>query len=244
MSDTNLPALLISFYYLKKFQQNRPRYVFRDWVMDSGAFSAHASGKTIDLMAYIETCKELQAIDPSLTEIYALDVIEDWRASLKNVETMWKHGVQAIPCYHCGEPEAVLTGLARDYPKIALGGGKGLKLQPKNKWAAQCFARVWPKQIHGFSFGSESSLMTLPFHSVDATSWETCPCIFGRWRQFGVMSVRGSDQNLKGEVQWYLNLEQKTRLKWKRQMAQLGTVGPTVRLAIVSSGREEQFLVR
>src|SRR6185437_11816734 len=159
------PALLVSYVYLAPFLKNRHRYRYRDWVMDSGAFSAHNSGTGVRLADYTDCCLRLLAEDPTLTEVFALDVIGDWKASLKNCEAMWAAGVPAVPCYHVGEPESVLLGLARDYPKIALGGCVGYR--DKDLFAANCFARVWPKAVHGFGFGSEKSLMALPWHSVD-----------------------------------------------------------------------------
>lgn len=235
------PALLVSYYYLEPFQKNRSRYHFRDWVLDSGAFSAHNSGATIDLQAYIDCCKRLMQEDPLLTEIYSLDVIGDWKASLKNTEEMWRQGVEAIPCFHANEPWDVLTGMSRDYPKIALGGVALAKSGKKMAWAGQCFGRVWPKKIHGFAFGSEKAIMTLPFHSVDATNWEIGPCKFGRWASFGnaQISVRGSKQNLRSEVEWYLELERRARQRWKKEMSLLETLGPTVRLALGSTTHAE-----
>lgn len=217
------PALLVSYVYLKGFLSQRAKYGFRDWVLDSGAFSAHMSGTEIKLQDFIACAKGLRAQDPTLTEVFALDVIGDWRASLKNCEQMWKQGVEAIPCYHRGEPEDVLRGMARDYPKIALGGVARLKLKQKNAWAQQCFARVWPKPIHGFGFGSEESVMAMPFHSVDATNWEMGPCAFGSWRTYGKMSVRGGKQDLRGEVEWHLKLEQRAKAKWGKALAELQT---------------------
>jgi hypothetical protein len=150
--DDRSPALLVSYVYVQPFLRHKHRYHYRDWVMDSGAFSAHMSGTKIELQAYIDKCRALLETDPSLTEVFALDVIGDWRASLKNTEEMWRQGIGAIPCYHLGEPQDVLTGIARDYPKIAVGGVVGYK--HKDKWAEQIFARVWPCKIHGFGFGS------------------------------------------------------------------------------------------
>jgi hypothetical protein len=228
------PALLVSYVYLKPFLANRHRYHYRDWVLDSGAFSAHNSGTEIKLQDYIDTCKRLRDDDPTLTEVFALDVIGDWRASIKNAEEMWRQGIEAIPCYHVGEPESALRGIAKDYPKIALGGCVGFR--GKDKFAAQCFARVWPKKIHGFGFGTEKSLMNVPWHSVDATNWEIGPCKFGRWNAFGNMSVRGSKQNLRAEVEWYLALEVRARQRWAKEMAQLeATTSPSVRLALGST---------
>ena len=225
------PALLVSYVYLKPFLANRSRYNYRDWVLDSGAFSAHNSSTEIKLQDYIDTCKRLKDEDPTLTEIFALDVIGDWKASHKNTEEMWKQGVEAIPCFHANEPEDVLKGLARDYPKIALGGVALQVHARKMAWAKQCFARVWPKKIHGFAYGSERAIMELPWHSVDATNWELGPCKFGRWQSFGTMSVRGSKQNLRAEVEWYLALERRARKRWHKEMTLLETIGPTVRLA-------------
>lgn len=209
------PALLVSFVYLKPFLDRRPQYRYRTWAMDSGAFSAQRSGTPVDLVEYTETCRELLATDPTLAEVFALDVIGDWRASLKNTEAMWKAGVPAIPCFHVGEPEDALVGMARDYPKIALGGAVGLRPKPKKAWTAQCFACIWPKAVHGFGFGAEWALMDFPFHSVDATSWES-PNRFGNWRAFdgARVSVRGSHQNLRAEVRWFLALEGRARQKW------------------------------
>src|SRR5262249_48713197 len=178
------PALLVSYVYLNQFLKHRHRYAYRDWVMDSGAFSAYNKGAVIDLQAYIEKSKELFSTDPTLSEIFSLDVIGDWRTSLKNTEEMWKQGVPAIPCFHNGEPWDVLVGLARDYFKIALGGVAMKRKNFKHWFANQCFSRVWkevgPTRIHGFGFSGESMVMGYPLHSVDATNWEVSPCKFGR----------------------------------------------------------------
>lgn len=241
------PALLVSYAYLKNWLKHKSRFAYRDWVMDSGAFSAHNAGVEVRLQDYIDTCKHLMAADPTLTEIYALDVISDWKSSLKNCEEMWRQGVQAIPCYHVGEPEHVLRTIARDYPKIALGGAVGYR--KKDEWAEQCFARVWPKKIHGFGFGAERSIMALPWHSVDATNWEIGPCKFGRWNSMGGQYVnwRGGKQNLRAEVEFYLGLEQRARQKWAGAMRTLDAEAKTaVRLVAVGNSssierREQAF---
>jgi hypothetical protein len=42
-------AILVSFYYLEPFLKNQHLYQYRDWMMDSGAYSAYHSGKHITL---------------------------------------------------------------------------------------------------------------------------------------------------------------------------------------------------
>lgn len=233
IEEENAPSLLVSFYYLAKFEEEKANYSFRDWVMDSGAFSAHNSGKEIDLQEYIDTCLRLMESDPKLVEIFALDVIGDHEASLKNCEEMWRQGVPAIPCYHVGEPEEALLHMAEAYPKIALGGAVGFR--GKSLWAQQCFARVWPKRIHGFGFGGEKDILSMPWHTVDATNWELGPCAFGNWRSFGgSLSVRGSTQNLRAEIEWYLKLERKAKQRWRREMEKLEDEGPSIRPALAT----------
>ena len=222
-NDLPMPSLLLSYVYLDQFLQFRHRYAMRDWVMDSGAFSAHNIGTEISLDAYIETSQELLRTDPKLSEVFALDVIGDWKASLKNTEKMWEAGVPAIPTYHYGEPEHVLTHIAKHYPKIALGGSVGMTIKPKMEWCEQCFARVWPKKIHGLGVGSRTGIMALPWHSTDATNWEIGPCRFGRWASLGKYqpNIRGSKHPLRAEIDVYLRWERDARSKWKKEMAVL-----------------------
>lgn len=229
------PGLLVSYYYFKGFADPARRAPYRDWVMDSGAYSAHQVGADIDLDAYTEKAKELLATDKTLSEVYALDVIGDWRASLKNTERMWAAGVPAIPCFHANEPWDVLVGLARDYPKIALGGVALANASLKLKWAQQCFARVWPKKIHGFAYGSDTYILALPFHSVDSANWAVGPLTFQKWaafRQNGMrwadlprwytsMKGRSKEVMLKAEIEYYLGLERQATSRWRNAMAEL-----------------------
>lgn len=211
------PALLTSFWYIKEFEKVvQAGGQFRDWVMDSGAFSALHSGATIDLQEYIDECKNRLANDEKLIEVFALDVIGDWKASLRNTEEMWRQGVEAIPCYHVGEPVHALKSMAEQYPKIAIGGAVGLNASKKLHWAEQCFAAIWPKRIHGFGFGGRKAVLALPWASVDATNWEIRPTRFGHWKSRGKLSVRGGTQDLRCEVDWYLDLEAQARHKWKK----------------------------
>jgi hypothetical protein len=228
LPPSSAPALLVSYFYIDDWLKNAHRYVIRDWVLDSGAFSAKNKGITIDVKQYIEKCKELIDTQPLLTEIYALDVIGDWKATHANTKAMWKAGIPAIPCFHLHEPWDYLKGIAADYPKIAIGGMSRLRGKAVIQYAEQCFARVWPKPIHGFAVGGRDLILRLPWHSVDATNWELGPCGFGNWNAFGKLSVRGSTQDLRAEVEFYLDLERRARVQWKREMELLGHV-PTLR---------------
>jgi hypothetical protein len=227
------PPLLVSYAHIKFFLEDQAKYYYRDWVLDSGAFSVTQSGTIISVEEYTEFAKEKLLKDPTLTEVFALDVIGDHEASLKNAEYMWDNGVPAIPAYHRGSPESALIHIAKNYPKIALGGVALLRGNKKTEWAKQCFARVWPKKIHGFGFGARSNILALPWHSVDATNWVSGGR-FGQWNSFGRLSVSaanlavyreerglggGTKHNFRCEVEYFMDLEKEAINKWKKEMA-------------------------
>lgn len=202
-----LPLLMSYFYVLNAgdtFDPYLKQVPCRDWVLDSGAYSAANSGKAINLEEFTAFAKKRLETDPLLTEVFALDVIGDPVRSMENTRYMHAQGVHAIPCFHVGEPWEFLEEM-KVFPKIALGGlamkGPGkLNTAKKIEWCEQCFARVWPKKIHGFGLGSERIVSALPFHSTDASSWETGPACFGNWRKYGKMSWKGSSQNYASEA--------------------------------------------
>jgi hypothetical protein len=222
------PALLVSYAYWDKFQaectkEPRLRSRFRDYSLDSGAFTAANSGKPVDLARYIDFCQGLRDSDPQCVEIFSLDVIGDWRASARNAAIMVNAGVPCIPTFHVGEPTAALLEMADAFPKISIGGAVRWSLDKKLAWAEQVFARVWPKKIHGLGMTSERMLSRLPFHSVDSSDCFVAPVQYGVYKQFGkVRGIRGSAiSTLRCEVEWYLKLERMLRDKHGRQLASL-----------------------
>jgi len=237
------PSLLLSYYHLagsrryrgwRDFQKLRPHLLIRDWQLDSGAFSAHTLGASVDLAAFRDFALEALATDPKLLEVFSLDVIGDWRASERNAERLWAAGVPVIPTYHVGEPTEVLLNMARTYPKIALGGAVGLPPTTKREWARQCLARVWPKPVHGLGFGGATYLKDLPLSSADSTNVLLGPCRFGTWTQPGRpdrsvklnSSVPASLFNLRIEIETAARLERSIRAKWWREGAALNEMLP------------------
>lgn len=220
-----LPSLLLSYAYEKIWLPLLPKLHVRNFVLDSGAFTAHSSGKPIDVAVYRDAVVSYRDRGIVPVEVFSLDVIGDWRGTKSNTEYLWANGVPAIPAFHYGEPEDVLVGYAQDYPKIALGGAVGLPRKEKERWARQCFARVWPKPIHGFGFGLWAP-QGLPFHSIDCSDWEGSPARFGRWAAFGGgnIGLGGKEllDNLACEAEVWLKEEHELRKKWAPTFHQLG----------------------
>jgi len=226
------PALLVSYAYLKAFHVkgglDSCRGMFRDYSMDSGAFTVKNSGGVIDAAAYMDECKMRLANDPQCTEVFALDVIGDHHASLKNVDMMWGAGIPAIPTYHYGEPVEALKYLAANFPKIALGGVVGLHQKAKRAWVSACFSQVWPKRIHGLGMASEDLLMAFPFESADASSWALGPAAFGRYLSYNgkLPGVTNNTMDLRSEVNHYLAMERRLQARWATTLAALSPSPP------------------
>ena len=214
------PAFLVAYPFLSKWQASR--ILPRRWCLDSGAWSvANAGHAPIDLGAYIDEIKRLRDGPMPPAEVFALDVIGDWRASQANTDRMCREGIEAIPCYHYGEPWDVLYGLAQDYPKIALGGAAQMQPAARLRWAGQCFARVHPKPMHGFSFCARAYVLALPWDSVDSTAWFLQAIRYSRMRtangdQIHVAGAggKGFRAGLRGEIEYYLRLEREARVRW------------------------------
>jgi len=223
--ETVLPSLLFSYAYEKVWLRLLPELHYRNFVLDSGAFTAHSSGRPIAVQDYIDTVHRYQDSGVTPAEIFSLDVIGDWRGTKLNTEILWAAGISAIPAFHYGEPEDVLIGYARDYPKIALGGAVGVPRKEKERWTKQCFARVWPKPIHGFGFGLWA-LDVFPFHSIDCSDWEGSPARFGRWARYnGAKLGLGGTQllnNIASEAQFWIDKETEVKKKWARVFTGLG----------------------
>lgn len=236
-SRPDSPAYLIAYPFLDSWAEQRGSKLYRRWVLDSGAFSAHTQGAPIDKASFHRAAKAaLDSNDPPST-VFGLDVIGDWRASLRNVEEAVAMGIPAVPTFHYGDPEDYLLGIAKDYPMIALGGVARLPNQTRLSWAKQCFARVWPLRMHGFSLCSRMYVLELPFYSVDSTAWFLQSVRYHRFAAHGGGFLpRGASSSLRPEVDKYLELEALARIRWRREMVELSADGPTLYLALPDAG--------
>lgn len=138
----------------------------RSRFLDSGAFSAFRSGKTIDHAALM-----VEQRLPIWTDVASLDVIGDWKASRANWMREREAGVVTMPTFHIGDPWELLQEYKRLAPKVALGGIAPLRDATRMPWLRQVFARAWPHRFHAFGVMSSDILRALPFHSCDATGW-------------------------------------------------------------------------
>ncbi len=184
-SGLRLRVLLSYHYYRdvdlfelfgKYFQEPWP-----DVFLDSGAFSAHTQGATIDIGAYAEWVQHHER----LATVYAnLDVIGDATGTARNQRELERRGLRPLPVFHTGEPWSVLTDTAEEYPYIALGGMVGQKNKALLRaWIAKCFATVGERAVfHGFGVTAWGIMRDFRWYSVDSSSW-------GAGFRFGTVSL-------------------------------------------------------
>jgi len=219
------PALLSSYIYYKGFKNQQDELHYRDWMLDSGAYSAFTCGRKIDLQEYIDFCKKVSNEDPELVEIIALDVIGDWKSSLENYEEMRRQGIEAIPTYHLGEPAHVLETLCETYPKVAISGYTTLKGERSKKgYTDAVFGIAWkngPKKLHALGLGTEDIIKAYPWHSVDASSWQLRPLKFGSFPGCGNrnLGLKGNHtRNIRREVEYWLKIERYNKKVWSKEL--------------------------
>lgn len=235
------PAILVAIGPgFDRYMSIRGAVDVRDYALDSGAFVAMQQRKTIDVAGWIANVRRIMQTDRLCAEVFALDVIGDARASMRNYRLIAAAGIDAIPTYHYGEPVDVLDELARAYPKIALGGCARIpSVKQRLDFAERCLQRIWPKRVHGLGY-STVGLERVPFHSVDASTWQYNTS-FGNYQSLRAkgLSSRGvvRYRNLRIEVDYNLRREAELRERWHATMAEIDAAGtsPTVRL-VVSNG--------
>lgn len=217
------PSMLVSIVYYSSWRKVSHEACFRDYALDSGAFSVFNSGYTISLEQYIEVVRDLVAVDPFLSEVFALDVIGDWRTTIRNTERMTAAGIDgAIPTYHYKDDEdmSLLKSLCRDYPKVGIGGAAQLRAFARQRFIARCFDAVWPARLHGFGLGDALSIMAVPWESTDSSTW--CGAMQHGKRKLmnkrpSTLSLSGLREDLRSEIVFYLKLEQQARWRWRRE---------------------------
>ena len=226
-----LPSFLVAFPFLPRWEALSIRY--ERWVLDSGAWSVWNAGGSVDLTAYIAACRKALERESPPDQIFALDVVGDWETSLQNTQRMWAEGIEAVPTYHSGEPWDVLKRLRETYPRIAVGGVGKSANYVKMRFANEIFARAWPAVIHGFAYCSKQYVEAFPFASVDSTSWFLQPVRYKRYKGFdgGAWMPDTKIKSLRGEIDYFIELQTKMRHRWKKQMTQIDVEGPTLYLS-------------
>ena len=138
-------------------------------MLDSGAFSAWNSGRTIDINAYMTYIQ-----DNNIDIYFNLDVIGDFEATMVNQRIMEQAGLHPIPVYHYGEPLENLDYLVEQgYTYIGLGGTVGKSTQVRQQFFDEVFQRHPNIDYHALGVTARELVENYNWYSVDSTKWLT-----------------------------------------------------------------------
>ena len=156
--------------------------------LDSGAFSAFSQGASVDIKSY---CAYIYRFKSLLTVYSNLDVIGDAKGTYDNQRILEQEGLHPLPVFHVGEEWEYLEEYTERYPYIALGGmvpylrDHKYNLMP---WLAKCFRVAKGRAVyHGFGCTSWQLISSLPWHSVDSSTWS-------RGIRYGEISIFDKNQ--------------------------------------------------
>lgn len=221
LDDPGCPrvAVLVSVAYFaaaskRLVAHNRVQW----WALDSGAFSDR-----IELSRYLDVVREAQALPKPPRMVFSLDVIDDWRGSLRNYEAVRAAGVDAIPAYHFGAPLEMLTELQRSYPRLAFGGLARQRQAARRAFLQRAFHAAWPCRVHGFGIGDPTTLFEFPFDTVDSSTW-SLSSRYGEWPVYGRSPhIRPTNGSLVPEVLRIADLERRTEVRFGDVLAAVRT---------------------
>ncbi|SLG40073.1 Uncharacterised protein [Mycobacteroides abscessus subsp. abscessus] len=169
------PRILLSYAYAAPASKADLAGMRADILIDSGAFTAHTTGKAINIDAYTDWLAERAG---TYTAAFALDVIGDPVASLRNYERQrarLPESVTLIPTWHVGSDWSHLESLCSATDYVGIGGLVPLmgrsKLLMQYTVKAHVIARGRGARLHGLGITSYEVVNKLPWRSVDSSSW-------------------------------------------------------------------------
>lgn len=165
--------LLLSFFYYSSHDLDETLAGFKaplDLFADSGAYSAKTMGIDIDVDSYAAW---IENEGWRFSTYVNLDVIGDAEATWVNQQRMEALGLHPVPVFHGGEPWEYLVRYCNTHPYVALGGMVASDDTAALRWCVKAFqiARATGTRLHGFGQTRPRFLRSLPWFSVDSSSW-------------------------------------------------------------------------
>ena len=171
------PRYLVSYVYVDDDQMTLAEEAGMDVIIDSGAFTVANSGGEINHDEYLDW---LVGHAHRITFALSLDVIGDAKASRANHEYgVGRVGdkVHMVPAWHLGSSLTDLAELCRDYTLVAIGGAVPFAKYPRQlataAGEAHRVAATHGTKLHGLGMTGTRILHTLPWYSVDSSTWGT-----------------------------------------------------------------------
>lgn len=140
--------------------------------IDSGAFTAFNTGKTISLDAYMDY---LSAWEGVYSYAITLDVIGDPKATQKNTEKLHDAGFPVLPVFTIGDDAVKFRKLCQQNPFVAVGGIAKLNTKTRLTYlhALNTEARKLGSNLHALGVGGPTELSRLGLYAADSSNYAT-----------------------------------------------------------------------
>ena len=180
------------------------------WFLDSGAFTAWKSGKSIKLDDY---CKFLDSLPLKPWRYFTLDVVGDHLKTMANYREMLKRGYTPMPIFTPGQP---LDDLEEYYETSDLVGFGGIATKSSNatrNYIALVMQLAKGRKVHLLGYTSVEWLKIFRPYSCDSSSWNAGSARFGQLAlymgggRFKTMVrdefVKKPSQELLRRIEWF-----------------------------------------
>ena len=233
-------AILDWVEYLKQHPECKSKLF-----IDSGAYSAHTKGVTVDVDEYIDFMNE---IDDYVTIYAQVDTIpgrfgqprtekdikeapeKSWQNYLYMISKA-KSPDKVLPVYHQGEDIKWLKNMlefrhpdGHPIQYIGISSAKDQSVQSNFSWLKQVFKVIAESsnpnvKTHGFGIMVQNFIEQFPFTSSDSTTWIMAGANGNVMTKYGTVYI--SDRGL-GKKDNYFNLSQASQDNLRKYFAEFG----------------------
>lgn len=138
------------------------------FLLDSGAFTAWKAGKPIQLDDY---CRFLDTMPIKPWRYFALDVVGDPKATLRNYEIMLRRGYTPVPVFTRGEDPSVLEDFYKTSDVVGIGGLVGTR--GNRGFVRGIMKHVGSRKVHWLGFTNLDFLRVYRPYMCDSSAWES-----------------------------------------------------------------------
>lgn len=184
-------SILESFAYIKKHSDSIDLLLKNNFILDSGAFTFIGKNKknidwelyTDEYINFINKYKIDKYFELDIYSVIGIDKTEKLRNKIEK-----KTGIKSIPVWHIFLGIEYYKKICQEYKYIAIGASgrhdsKWTRTNPEKLNALVSYAKNKNVKVHGLGYTCLKQLKSIPFYSVDSTTWLNAGK-FGEYQKF------------------------------------------------------------
>jgi hypothetical protein len=152
---------------------------FKDVLIDSGGFQLQTGvkgGRDISVSGYSAWLQYALPLFPEIKGYMAMDVMNDTKQTLKNLDYMKSEGLKPLPVWHPNEGWDLLTEYCSEYEYVAVGGIAG-KRKNSSGYLKKLFDTILTtytgNRFHFLGVGLRAGVALRSYrpYSIDFSTW-------------------------------------------------------------------------